>query len=558
MRFVNHLLVRWRSLTAGVRAYMVGLALLTTLPLTIFSVLIVGELRSGELESVRQRTTGEAEAIARLVDRQLHDMVTTLLVLETSPELRSRDFGRFHSRAKAALVRSGWYMLVVNRQGQQLLNTRVDYGEKLGLTGNLESIEESVKSGRPYISDVFKGRTSGRFVYNVMKMVDAPGVRDDELALILTQDAPLLGSLIGDRPLPPEWSYALIDGDNDIVTSPNGKDTGEPFPAELLEEAKTVSMTGEELPAADMMTGYSRVGVTPWQVVVWGPSNTAIGTVGTTWRYLILAGIGFFLLSIVSAMVFGRKLQSAIRLISERAEGVGRGEIVPPLYTGVTEIDQVSRVMSEASFDRNQAEERLQVVLREMAHRTKNVILVAQALVRQTARHTQDRDAFVKSITGRMGSFAHSLDLLTGNRASSPTFSKLITVQLDSFLEPGARLNTEGEDFDVDDDCVKEVGMLLHELATNAMKYGALSTPDGQLDLRWHGFRSEDGKEWIRITWQEAGGPPPKEPDEKGFGSVLIQSTVSSLHGTAQCEYLPEGICWTFEIPATMICAKPV
>lgn len=546
---------RWRrGVVAGVRSYMVGLALITTLPLAIFAVLIVGELRSSEFESLRQRTDGEAEGIARLVDRQIHDMITTLLVLETSPELRGRDFGRFHSRAKAALSRGGWYMLVVDEDGTQLLNTRVDYGAPLGQTGNMEAHREVLTNGGvPLVSDVFVGRTSNRFVYNVMKAIDVPGSSPERLVLILTQDAEDLNTLIGRRELPPQWAYALVDGEGKVVAA-SDKPSGEAFPEEVLSRARFGALQGADATPNEMM-GYAAVGLTNWRVVVWGPSGTAVATIASTWYKLIGAGIAFFLLSLFSAMVFGRKLQSAIKAVSQRAEGVGRGEIVSPLATGIREIDQVSEALSEASFDRSQAEERLEVVLREMAHRTKNVILVAQALVRQTARHSADKDAFVSAITGRMGAFALSLDLLTSTGTSSPTFRTLADAQLQSFLEPGTRFTAEGEDFGVLPQAVKEIGMLLHEFATNAMKYGAFSVEEGQVDLTWE-ETEVDGRPALRFVWRESGGPSPQEPPQKGFGSVLVQSTVQSLQGTAVCDYLPEGVRWTVEIPTAMIRAK--
>lgn len=537
----------------GVRAFMIGLALITTLPLALFSVLIVGELRETEIGTLHQRATQQADTFARIVDRQLHDMITTLLVLETSPELASGDFASFHARANAALARSGWYMLIVNREGQQLLNTRVAFGRPLGKTSNMEALNETIRTGRPVISDVFFGRTSGQVVYNVMKTVEQPGVKPGEVNLILTQNVSDVERLIGDPQLPPGWHYALLDAANAVVASNTDAAVGDTFPADRLERAKQMQYGPETMSEPSETMGYSRVGMTDWRIVVWGPTDTAVASIGSIWHSLILAGIGFFALSLFCAMIVGWKLQSAIRGIAQRAGGVGRGEIVSPLSTGIHEIDQVSRSLSEASFDRNQAEERLQVVLREMAHRTKNVILVAQSLVRQTARHSDDKQAFVAAITGRMGSFARSLELLMSEQETAPSFASLVTVQLESFIEPGNRLTVEGQDFLLAREAVKEVGMLVHELGTNAMKYGALSVPEGHLDIRWQEI-DEGGRKAIEITWTERGGPMPTEPTQKGFGSTLIQATAQTLQGTARCDYKLEGITWTIRIPvATLV-----
>ena len=534
------------------RVYMIGLALITTLPLTIFTVLIVGELRESEVAALQTRAEQEAETFARITERQLHDMTTTLLVLETSPELRSGNYASFHARANDALARSGWYMLIVNREGQQLLNTRVAFGQPLGRTSNIKALEEAIKTGRPVITDIFYGRTSQAMVYNVMKSVEAPGLKPGDLNLILTQNTSDLQQLIGDPKLPPGWHYALLDGANSVIASDTDVKPGDTFPADRLERARALQYDGVAMGEPEETLSYSRVGSTDWRVIVWGPTDAAVGSIGSIWMSLILAGLFCFCLSIACAMIFGWKLQSAIRAIAGQADGVGRGEIVSSLDTGIREIDQVSRSLSVASFDRNQAEERLQVVLREMAHRTKNVILVAQSLVRQTARHSTDKDAFVSAITGRMSSFARSLQLLTSDQTTSPSFASLVTVQLESFIEPGNRLTVEGTDFAVASEAVKELGMLLHELATNAMKYGALSVATGHLDIRWRTIEGPD-REKIEIVWQERGGPMPVEPEQKGFGSVLIQSTVQSLQGQAHCHYDVSGITWTLEIPAATL-----
>ncbi|SMC96683.1 sensor histidine kinase [Rhizobium sp. RU36D] len=565
MRFLS-MVKSWLRGAAGVRAYMVGLALITTLPLAIFSVLIVGELREGQIEDLRHRASQEAESLARTVERQFHDMTTTLMVIETAPELQFENYEQFHDRANAALARSGWYLLVVDRNGQQLVNTRVPFGQVLGKTSNMDALRRAIETGDIVVSNVFFGRTSQAFVYNVMKTIKVPGRTEGERTLIMTQSASDVKRLLGERPLPPRWNYALIDDRNVVVASSTDLAAGDAFPADRLDRAKAVYAQAELPDETDEMLGYATIGMSHWQVVVWGPAGTAMGSLGTIWRNLILAAIGFFVLSMICAVIFGWRLQAGIKGIAGRAAGVGRGEIVSPLNTGIRELDQVSRALSEASFDRHQAEERLQVVLREMAHRTKNVILVAQSLVRQTARHSGDKAAFASAINGRLGSFARSLELLMSDRTSAPMMRELVSVQLATFVETENRLVIDGEDFPVAADAVKEVGMVLHELATNAMKYGALSTPEGRLHLEWHGVQHED-RPMLRLVWRETGGPPPatrttepgarspgeKATGEKGFGSVLIDATIGSLQGSARCDYQPEGVVWTIEIPQAMI-----
>ncbi|MBR0555669.1 sensor histidine kinase [Ciceribacter sp. L1K23] len=528
---------------------MVGLALITTLPLAVFSLVIVGQSRNEELRALQLRAQQEADTYARMVERQFHDMTTTLMVLETSPELRTRDFADFHARATAALARSDWYMIVVDETGQQLLNTRVPRGQPLGKTSNMEALQDTLARDELVVSNLFFGRTSSQFVYNVMKRVElAQG--EGRLVIILTQAAADMDRIIDGRKALEGWTYSIIDGADRMVASNTETAPGEPVPPQLLAAARTP--LEDRLQRRGEMLGYSRIGLTEWQVLVEGPAGADDTIFASVLNTLVLAGLACFLLSLASAAIFGRKLRWAIDLVADRADGVGRGEIVSPLDTGIREIDEVSKALSNASFDRHQAEERLQLVLREMAHRTKNVILVAQSLVRQSARYSDDKESFVTAITGRLQSFAASLDRLLSEAATAPTFRDLAMVQLGSFVEGEERLTLDGPDFPVTMEAVKEIGMVLHELATNAMKYGAWSGPAGRVELSWT-EEVLDGETRIRVLWRERGGPPPSGDARKGFGSLLIRSTIQSLRGTALGDYREDGVVWTMDLPADRI-----
>ncbi|APH74195.1 sensor histidine kinase [Aquibium oceanicum] len=525
---------------------MIGLALLTTAPLAIFSALLVNELREGEYQALQRRTIREAEAISRLVERQLHDMSITLRLLEVAPELPLQNFEEFHDRAQLALRGSSWNLLLLNAEGDQLLNTRVDYGTPLGKTANLEAYRQAQSSGQMVVSDLFYGRVSETWVYNITKVVDAAGVSQGSLGLILTQNASDLIEAIGERTFPSGWHYAVVDGSSKVVASSNGIKAGDPIPAELQAQARSLAILRNA--RNENTFGYAKIAGAPWETIVWGPTASAAAPIQKAWLDLILLGLLFFVLSVISGAAFGYTLRRSIREIARRANQVGHGEIIAPLQTGIREINQVSVALSEASFDRSQAHDQLQTVLREMSHRIKNIIQITQVLIRQSARHFESKEEFLDVVLGRLNALGQSVELLSSQTRATPMFGELIDLQLQSFIDNPERVRKSGEDFQMAGDAVRDLGMILHELATNATKYGAWSDPGGRVEISWDVRQKEDG-EVLQLTWVEVDGPPAREAMTNGFGSRLIETTVSQLRGSSSREFLGAGVVWTFEFP---------
>ncbi|MFC3642684.1 sensor histidine kinase [Aquibium oceanicum] len=524
------------------------MTLVTTLPLVIYALVVVDQLRSSEYASLQRRTSREAASVAQLVGQQLRDMTTTLKVLGTAPELEAADFAEFHARGTEALSESNWFLIVADAAGRQLLNTRVPFGTPLATVSDVATLRAVLETSTARVSDVFFGKTSGTWVYNVMLRV--PGPQSRPLALILTQNVTVLESSLGKRPLPDEWHFALLDGRNAVVVSSNGLESGAPFSEPLLAQVAAEDLGPERARDTEVLLGYAKVPGTDWQAIIWGPRSSAAGQISDSMRNLILGGTAFFLMSLLCGLFLGRRLQQSIAGIAQRAERMGRGEIVSPLDSGFREIDGVSVALSEASFDRSQAEDRVQTVLGELSHRTKNVILIVQALMTQTLRQTDDLASFRTAMTGRLTALARSLDLLTSRNWGDASLIELIRAQLDVFGIDADRVELDGENFEIRSGAVKDFGMMLHEMATNATKYGALSVPEGRLRIRWSGEAAAD---LLHFVWEERGGPSVSEPDALGFGSRLMQATAGSLNGTARCSYDPDGVRWILELPLARI-----
>ncbi|MGA8771692.1 MAG: HWE histidine kinase domain-containing protein, partial [Rhodomicrobium sp.] len=210
------------------------------------------------------------------------------------------------------------------------------------------------------------------------------------------------------------------------------------------------------------------------------------------------------------------------------------------------------RRMMGVAFDitaRKQAEEQMSYALREVTHRSKNLLSVVQAIVRQTAR-TETRDDFVERFSERIRGLAASQDLLVGNKWKGVLILDLIRSQLSHFKDAlGSRVRLAGPEIELNASAAQTIGMAVHELATNACKYGALSNETGHVLVDWS-LRGEDNAVFS-INWSEREGPPVIRTNRKGFGqTVLLRLAEDALDAEVRLDYDAAGVQWRLRCPA--------
>lgn len=198
--------------------------------------------------------------------------------------------------------------------------------------------------------------------------------------------------------------------------------------------------------------------------------------------------------------------------------------------------------------DRRLREQREEWLKREASHRAKNVLAVVQAVARQTAASRPD--AFIETLEKRIGSLAASHDLLVRNGWGETDLGELVKAQLAPFeAHDEDRLSIVGEAFELGPESSQTLGMVLHELATNASKYGALSIPQGRVAISWEVGPGQDG-DVLTLRWVEEGGPAVVRPDRTGFGSRLVsRMATTALHAAINQEWLTTGLRFTLVCP---------
>jgi PAS domain S-box-containing protein len=203
---------------------------------------------------------------------------------------------------------------------------------------------------------------------------------------------------------------------------------------------------------------------------------------------------------------------------------------------------------------RKENEMQIALLLREVTHRAKNQYAVIAAVIRETAKNAAP-GSLVAEVEARLSAMARSQDLLVHSRWEGATIDAVVRTQLEPF-GLGERCEILGETIVLSPQAVQYIGMALYELATNSVKYGALSTAAGKVTITWSLRADGDGGDF-QFEWRERGGPDVRPASTAGFGRKVLEQLVSlALQGGATLIFHPAGISWTLFAPANAVLAE--
>jgi two-component sensor histidine kinase len=205
--------------------------------------------------------------------------------------------------------------------------------------------------------------------------------------------------------------------------------------------------------------------------------------------------------------------------------------------------------------ERKANEDQLRLLLRELTHRSKNLLAVIHAIARQTASRTRSVGDFLDRFSARLVAIGASHDLLIADDWHGASLRMLVEQQLGDHAERfGEQIDIEGEDVMLKPEAVQNLGLALHELAANAEKYGSLSDPQGQVSIKWQ-FCEEASR--LKLVWEERGGPKVSPPERSGFGRAMIENVVGrALEGDVKLSFPAKGVRCVIEIPATQVTSR--
>lgn len=285
-------------------------------------------------------------------------------------------------------------------------------------------------------------------------------------------------------------------------------------------------------PAATALTGYA-----------------ASALVGRNCRLLRGPGTGI--------AAFMRILRAAAAGRTWRGEFAGRRETGEPywaLASVAPSSDGATRpmhhvVVLEDITERKRAERQMALLMAELNHRVKNTLATVRSIATQTLDHAASPEEFREAFAGRLAALAQAHELLTRGNWEGADLRGAAERTLAPFARRGAPpWHLDGPPVHLQPKQVLALTLVLHELATNAVKYGALSTPEGRISIRWRIDRT--GAWRLHLVWSESGGPPVPARPRRGFGSRLIEGSVPyELDGEAGIEYRPDGVRCTLRLP---------
>lgn len=228
----------------------------------------------------------------------------------------------------------------------------------------------------------------------------------------------------------------------------------------------------------------------------------------------------------------------------------------------ITERGEIAVIASVVDIsDRRKQAERMQFIMRELSHRSKNLLAVVQGMARQALATSPDLPSFAKSFTDRLQGLAHSHDLLVGSNWEGASIADLVAAQL-AFLRRGddwKGITISGPPVLLTPAATQNLGLALHELATNAAKHGALQANAGTIDVTWRILDRSENEPQLELCWRESGGPNPKEfPQRRGFGRTVLERVVpASMGGSASLVFEGGGASWRLQAPVAMLTQQP-
>lgn len=655
----------------------------TLLPFLLLAGYGVAYWLTVQQKADRERLTRSAEALTWAVDRELRGHLGTARVLAMSSQLRSGDIAAFESLARDAAAATGGHFVLVDRDAQQLVNTRAQRGAPLPKISDPVSAARVFSTGRPIVTDLIKGAVAQQYLFAARVPVEV----GDEVRYLLAY-VPRSGAIVDvvrENYLPQGWFAAVLDGNGRIMARSAayqqfyGKLASPDF-LKKLNDDKVGLVETTDLEGRATFTAFQTSELSSWRAVVWAPKSVITGPIDQAKTWALGIVLLTILASAAAAWLSGRTIHAAARRLARTAKALGDGQPIQFRPTPVKEVNVTGQALVEASrsiadrehavrlsderfsaafrlapvamaiatlsegrqvsvnearlkltghapheiigktpreigfyvdhekdylrlrdglaqngevvaeefellrkngerytglisaasiplngiphllaiivdiTERKKAEEHTLLLLREVNHRSMNLLAVVQAVARAIAKNS-DPSEFVGRFIERIQGLAASYDLVVGSEWRGVDVEALVRTQLAHFDDLiGTRVILAGSPIKITASAAQGIGMALHELATNAAKYGALSSDNGQVAVSW-GLEKSQGEPLFKITWRETGGPILSPPTRRGFGqTVIVDLARAAVRGEARLDFLETGIVWELKGREDVIC----
>ena len=523
---------------------------------------LLGAVTTWKLKQAYQRSAeaglaSTTRALATAVDREIEIASTALATLAASPLLETGDIDGAYRQAAAVGRAFGGWVALLDQDLRQAFNTRLPLGAALPVGAGDPFVARAIATRTPTVSDLFLGATARRQVVAVLHPMPAgtAGAAAEESRVLLLAFGPeRLSALLERQDLGRAGAFAVLtDGANRVVarSAEHPRFLGQPAPAWYAEGVRgrdTGLLQGASLAGPEMTLAFSRLEQVPsWTLAVTLP----LAAHRAEWRGSVLwYGLGAAAVVGVAAafaVLLAGRLLRPLRALAQDAERLRHGEepAATPTAERIAEFEALRQALwqsglalrdrataegraaaaEDAAAELRHAAERRELLVAELNHRVKNMLATVQSLAAQTLKGAGgDPRRFARHFSSRLRTLARAHDLLSRGDWRPAEFGTVARTALAPWLEGPAveeRIAILGEDhLAVSPQQTQALVLALHELATNATKYGALSRRGGRVELR-----HETGADGVAtVRWTEAGGPPLiRPPERRGFGTRLLE-----------------------------------
>jgi two-component sensor histidine kinase len=547
--------VRARLWPFTIGQYLALLFLIIAAPLSALAFLATDEVAKADRNASRAALMASTKALAATIDKEISQHRLLAEQLGQSRSLLDGELVDFWREAKsAAALLPGTSIVVVDPAGRTLVNT-MSGDARVHVNTELE--DKVFLTKQPQVSDLSMGAAAGRTIASIYVPVFREGLPAYVIGIAL--DPARFQHLLEEQHFPEGWLIALLDRQGRFIARlPWGSaDVGA-----LAREGwrANIKLSPEGYVEARSIEGYSIVGAHTqtddgWTVGVSMRASDLDAPLLSVQQRLAF-GAGFcLLLSGTLGWLASRKLVRQTERLLRTAGRLAQEKQIDRQATGIREYDLVQSSFAETSAilrahneERRQADEHRQLLLDELNHRVRNTLTSVQAIAMQTFRGKAEPDA-TEAFQARIMALSGAHDILTREHWDGAELRDIVMQATAPHRGDPGRVRFAGPSVRLLPKSALALTMALHELSTNAVKYGALKGDQGRVSIEWR-IANASGAPRLRLRWEESGGPPVQEPTKQGFGSRLLRSVSEDLDAQVELRYPSTGVVCTIEFTA--------
>ncbi len=526
-----------------VSAYFLVLAIATSLPVLGCAAFVAYHFVAESSQLMKAEYEDRLRLMRNATELRLANIIEDLQILALSPSLANSNLAEFRDHAVQSVKLIGGVAIVLYApDGQQIVNTRLEPGDRLPKRIEFDTERRAIETGLPQVSGLQKAVIDDQPIVTIAVPVRVGGEIRYALNIGLSTQylsglmdeyvsTGLVGSIVDSRGLLLA-RRSLLGGGGELIGQPTIPEVmahlGEPSAWWI----KAVSRTG-----VPTYTSLLRSGQSGWSINLAVPREVIDGPLHRTVEWIIVLTILTFALGLALARWLANRFIAEFtgfeRYVATLQTGVGE-----PEPGNITEVNRMKKVLHTVGRNLAAALGQQKILLDEINHRVKNTLGTVQSIARLSRTSAGDLDQYVTSFEGRLLALSEAYNLLTENNWVGAHLDAVVRRTLAPFAGSD-RLRISGPDILLPPRLALALSATLQELSTNAAKYGAFSLPSGKLQISW----TVDETGLVRLVWTESDGPLVHPPTRKGFGTQMIGSIFRNEAGWAvKLDFDPAGL----------------